>query len=203
MGLGVPQSTSNEILTMPRTARIVEPGVPHHITHRSVNKQKVFLDRLDYTYYLKLIPNLLDRFHCYITAYCLMSNHIHFILTPKYENGLAKFMSELQRTYSLYFTNRTNRTSSLWQGRFYSCPMHEKHLLHAIRYVEQNPMRAGLVTSCDEWEWSSVHAHLGTRDDIIVDLEPVIDIVEDWPIILAENLPEEDDHIRKITQRGK
>jgi putative transposase len=149
---------------MPRLARIVLAGTPHHITQRGTNHQLVFRTRKDRRVYLDLLRQQSRLANVSILAYCLMPNHVHLIATPRDESGLAVLLRRLHGRYAQYFNASRTRTGHLWQNRYFSCPMGATHLWTALRYVEQNPLRAGLAASPDAFEWSSASAHLVGQD---------------------------------------
>lgn len=130
---------------MPRIARVVVSEYPHHIIQRGNYRQNVFLDESDKRQYLSLIAEYSQKYHLKILAYCLMDNHVHFIGIPKNGNSMAKTFSVAHTLYSQYFNKKMKVSGHLWQGRFYSCVLDESHLIAAGRYVEQNPVRAGIV----------------------------------------------------------
>jgi putative transposase len=150
---------------MPRTARITIPDVPHHITQRGNNRQDVFFVDDDRRVYLSILREQSEKFGLEILGWCLMTNHIHLIGRPAGEDSLAK---SLGRTHFLYtqFINRFHgRSGHLWQNRFYSCPLGREHFWQALRYVEQNPLLAGLVRQAWKYPWSSAAAHIGGQDE--------------------------------------
>ena len=144
---------------MARTARIVLPGVPHHITQRGNQKQQVFFDDHDRAVYLALLRENATEHGIRIVAYCLMPNHVHIVGIPAREESLAKGIGRTHFRYTEHIHAKLKTQGHLWQNRFYSCPMDEPHTLNALAYVELNPVRAGLV--CDAWDytWSSAKAH--------------------------------------------
>jgi putative transposase len=145
---------------MPRIPRIVFTGYPHHITQRGNYKQKTFTGKVDYKWYLKLVKKYSSEYELSLLAYCLMPNHVHFIVIPKNADSLAKTFGVCHTLYSQYYNKKNLLTGHLWQGRFYSCVLDEKHLYAVIRYVETNPVRAELVRRPEDWEWSSAGYHL-------------------------------------------
>jgi len=127
-----------------------------------------------------------DKFHVEILAYCLMTNHVHFIAVPETEDGLSRAVGEAHRRYTTAVNRREKWTGHLWQGRFSSVVMDEAHLLTAARYVELNPVRAKMVNKPDEYRWSSARAHLTGNDDILVKAGPMLSMIGDWKAYLAE-----------------
>jgi putative transposase len=192
---------------MPRTARIVIPDLPYHITQRGNYRQDIFQDNEDRLSYLSWINDYSKKYKLSIFAYCLMDNHVHFIAIPREEDSLAKVFSISHMRYSQYFNKKKNASGHLWQGRFYSCVMDEDYLIAALRYVERNPVRAGIVRKPWRWKWSSAGVHVGQGDGVI-NLENITALIdttaEEWKeyIDLDEN-EEEVENIRKHTMLGR
>lgn len=151
---------------MPRIARAVAVGLPHHITQRGNYRQEVFRDDDDRSRYLSWIKEYSLKYNLSILAYCLMQNHVHFIAIPKEEDSLARTFNFAHMRYSQYFNKRIKARGHLWQGRFYSCILDEPHLLMASRYIERNPVRSKLVKKPWEWRWSSAPYHAGTENSL-------------------------------------
>jgi len=151
---------------MPRRARVVFEGVVHHITQRGNYRQNVFEDDSDKSKYIEFIREYSEKYGMKIYAYCLMSNHVHFIAAPVKEDSLAMTFKYSNMRYSSYFNRKNKRSGHLWQGRFYSCPLQFEHALEALRYVERNPVRARMVELPWEYEWSSAREHVGFNGEI-------------------------------------
>lgn len=146
---------------MPRIARIFAINHPHHITQRGNNKQSVFLDDGDKAFYLKLITAYSQKWAFDIWAYCLMTNHVHLLVVPKAQKSLARGMGSTNLVYTQYFNKKYQRTGRLWQNRFFSTIIdRETYLWAAARYIERNPVRAGIVKDAQDYIWSSACAHL-------------------------------------------
>jgi len=150
---------------MPRRARVVFEGVVHHITQRGNYRQNVFEDDSDKRKYVEFIREYSQKYGMKIYAYCLMSNHVHFIAAPLKEDSLAMTFKYSNMRYSSYFNKKNKRSGHLWQGRFYSCPLHFEHALEALRYVERNPVRARMVELPWEYLWSSARERVGLAAD--------------------------------------
>lgn len=172
---------------MARLARIVIPGIPHHVTQRGNRRLPVFFEDADYETYLALLREWCAKADTQIWAYCLMPNHVHLILVPPDEGGLRAALGEAHRRYTRHVNAREDWRGYLWQGRFSSFPMDEEYLVACARYVELNPVRAKLARRPGDWRWSSAKAHLEARDDGIVSVAPLLDRVPDWPAFLAED----------------
>jgi putative transposase len=169
---------------MARLARTIIPGLPHHITQRGNRRARVFFGDEDYRVYLELISAAAARARTEIWAYCLMPNHVHFIMSPSDQDGLRATFAEAHRRYTARIHARLKVTGHLWQGRFSSTAMDERHLMAAARYVSMNPVRAGLVEAAADWPWSSARAHLAGRDDGVVTTAPLLDRVADFASLL-------------------
>ena len=156
------------------------PGYPHHVTQRGVRRQRTFFDDSDYRGYLRLAKELVEDWPVEFWAYCLMPNHVHAVVVPKIDGCLSKYFAVLHRRYA-YTTNRRHEwMGHLWQKRFYSVVMDEPHAISALRYVEQNPVRAGLCELPEEWPWSSARGNLGLLDDPLIERAVTKRLVPDW-----------------------
>lgn len=150
---------------MPRISRVVGVGLPHHVTQRGNYGAVVFETDSDRGYYLNLISKCALNNALSILGYCLMANHVHFLVVPGKEDSMARVFRTAHMRYAQYVNWKRNMRGHLWQGRFYSCLMDSRHFLAATRYVELNPVRAGMAKSADGWEWSSALAHMGIKAD--------------------------------------
>lgn len=172
---------------MARLARVVIPGVPHHITQRGNRRQPVFFSDDDYLAYLDLLTQWSRQAGMVVWAYCLMPNHVHIIAVPEREGSLHAALGEAHRRYSRRVNFREGWRGHLWQGRFASFPMDEAHTLRAVRYVELNPVRAGLAQSPEDWRWSSARAHILGIADELTDRRALAEHVVDWKAYLQES----------------
>jgi putative transposase len=145
---------------MPRLARVVATGLPHHITQRGNYRQNVFGDDGDRHTYLDLLAQYSKIARLRVIGYCLMTNHVHLIAVPEREDSLARGLGQAHCRYAHYLNAHRHCTGHLWQNRFYSTVMDETHLLAGMRYVERNPVRAGMVADAASYRWSSAVAHL-------------------------------------------
>jgi putative transposase len=162
---------------MPRSPRIVIPGMPHHIVQRGNRRQPTFFSPDDYRTYIQIAAKAFAAAKVEVWAYCLMPNHVHLIATPETEDGLAKAVGATHQHYTWLINQRQGWTGHLWQGRFGSCPMDEPYFLLCARYVGLNPVRAGLASKAVDWPWSSVGAHLTKRPDALLSPAPLIDLL--------------------------
>ncbi len=186
---------------MARLARLVIPGLPHHITQRGNRRQQTFFGEADYAAYLELMSEWCRDQGVKIWSYCLMPNHTHIIAVPSTEDGLRRAIGEAHRRYTRRINFREKWRGYLWQGRFASFVMDEPYLLAAARYIELNPVRAGLVAKPEEWLWSSARAHLAGRDDELVRVAPLLDMIPDWCAFLNSAMPEQ--QLRDIRQQSR
>jgi putative transposase len=170
---------------MPRLARVTVPGIPHHITQRGNRRQPVFFSDEDRRYYLFLLKEQGARFGIHIWAYCLMENHVHLIAVPETEESLARGIGELHRRYTVRVNEREGWTGYLWQGRFASFPLDERHLFAAVRYVERNPVRAGIVKRAEDYPWSSARAHVAGVHDGPLAQNFMTKAIPDWAEFLS------------------
>ena len=156
---------------MPRKARIVVPNTPHHIVQRGHNKQVVFVSDDDYQYYLENVFEWKEQLNCKVYAWCLMTNHIHFIINPGDEmDNLGKLMKRLAGKQTRYVNRLEKRTGSLWEGRYKSSPIEtDTYLLACCRYVELNPVRATMVEKPEDYCWSSYQQKIGLKEQNNVD----------------------------------
>ena len=175
---------------MGRIARVVAPGMPHHVTQRGNRRMQTFFCDDDYRKYLALMAEWCGRYKVEIWAYCLMPNHVHLVAVPETLEGLARGLGEAHRRYTRSVNFREGWRGHLWQERFASVVMDDRYTLAAIRYTELNPVRAGLVEHPGDYDWSSARAHLDGTDTLLVNVEPMRSYVGDWARYLALDLDE-------------
>ena len=154
---------------MPRRARLSIPGIPWHIIQRGNNRSACFYTEEDYVFYLRQLEELADKFACAIHAYVLMTNHVHLLLTPEHADSASLLMKHLGQRYVQYINRTYKRSGTLWEGRFRSCLIQtETYVLACYRYIELNPVRAGMVHEPQEYRWSSYDANaLGKANSLI------------------------------------
>ncbi len=157
---------------MPRSARIILPHTPHHIVQRGHNRQAVFTSDDDYNYYRENLIVFKQEFGCKIYAYCLMTNHVHLIVDPgSNPESLALLMKRVAGRQTRYINKLENRSGSLWEGRYKSSIISSKEYLPACcRYIELNPLRAGMVIDPAQYQWSSYRTKVFGKRDMVVDL---------------------------------
>ena len=149
-------------------ARVVVPGLPHQLTQRGNRREDVFFTDADRQRYLQLLIEYSDKHGLVTLAYCLMTNHVHFVSVPARADSLARVFKPVDLRYAQHINWTQGISGRLWQGRFFSCPLDDEHLWAAIRYVERNPVRARLVRKAEDYPWSSAQAHCGMRDDPVL-----------------------------------
>jgi len=146
---------------MARFARVVVVDVPHHVTQRGNARQVLLSEDADRIAYIELLRHQSALHRLSVLGYCLMSNHVHLIASPSSTQALAQTLKHVHGRYASYWNALNSSNGHAWQGRFYSCPLDEDHLWRALRYVELNPVRAGMVEAAALWRWSSAAAHCG------------------------------------------
>ena len=173
---------------MARIARVIAPGFPHHITQRGNRRQETFFCDEDYLTYITLMSEWCSRFEVEVWAYCLMPNHVHLIVVPQSESSMRRAIGEAHRRYTRMINYREGWRGHLWQGRFASFPMDESYLLSAVKYVELNPVRAGMVEKPEAYRWSSAVAHISECDNELVKVSPLLEMVGSWSAFLSEKV---------------
>ena len=159
-------------MDMTKIARVVIPGLPHHVTQRGNHRQKVFFSDRDREIYMKLMRKYFKKHKLDLIGYSLMPNHVHHSVVPTLKSSLAKGVGLLHNDFSRWLQIQHGQTGHLWQNRFYSNPMDDTHCWMALRYIELNPVRAGLVRDPWDWPWSSARAHVtGVDETGMLDME--------------------------------
>jgi REP-associated tyrosine transposase len=193
---------------MGRIARVVAPGVPHHITQRGNARQVVFDDARDRRVYLALLRYYAERFRLRIWAWCLMSNHVHLLAVPETAESLRCTLGQTHHDYARYRNARRAMCGHLWQSRYYSCPVDEPGVWTVLAYIERNPVRAGLVQLAEDYVWSSARAHVVGRDrEDFLDMSTwrAAYTAERWRDILQIGIEEESmqERLRLATLTGR
>jgi len=185
-------------------ARIVVPGIPHHVIQRGHRSEVVFFKKEDRQTYLKILANFARKYGVEIWSYCLMTNHIHLVAIPSTSDSLAKLMRQVHKNYTMVINIRNNWKGTLWQGRYLSYPMDERYLYKCVRYIERNPVRAKIVERPEDYPWSSARAHVfGLADEVLSD-SSFLQQIHDWRAYLAENESKNDlEEIRKNQGSGR
>jgi putative transposase len=174
--------------------------MPYHVTQRGNRRQPTFFEHGDFALYRDLLADAARRAGSEIWAYCLMPNHVHLIVVPADPDGLRATFAYAHRRYTGFINARHRWTGHLWQGRFGAVAMDEQHLAAAARYVALNPVRARLVERAEEWEWSSVRAHLARMDDGLVTVAPLLERYGEFGALLGG---EEDQPATRTLRRGE
>jgi len=180
---------------MSRLARIIIPGAPHHVTQRGNRRQPIFFSDEDRILYLDLLRQGCAAARVTCLAWCLMDNHVHLILVPETADGLRAALAEAHRRYTRHINAREGWTGYLFQGRFASYPMDDAHLMAAIRYVELNPVAAGMVAHAQDWRWSSARSHVSGRrmsGDPLTNVAALGVHVRNWKAMLRHGLEASD-----------
>jgi putative transposase len=180
------------------------PGIPHHIVQRGNRNQVVFFSDEDKELFLKILAFQCHKQKVEIWCYCLMSNHFHLIAVPEKPNSLARAIGETQRKYTWMVNVRNNWKGHLWQTRFQSLAMDETYLYNCVRYVERNPVRAGLVNLAEEYQWSSARAHVfGFKDPVLSPLR-ALSYITNWSAYLqGQETDKELEIFRKGSRTGR
>lgn len=145
---------------MARLPRLCLPGTPHHVIQRGNNRQACFVDPNNYVAYASWLLEFSRQYRVAIHAWVFMTNHVHLLLTPESPDGIPQMMQCLGRQYVRYFNKLYGRTGTLWEGRYKSCVVNaDEYLITCLKYIELNPVRAGMVESPADYFWSSYQAH--------------------------------------------
>ncbi len=154
---------------MPRRPRVVLPHIPLHLIQRGNNRQVCFVADEDYRFYLDWLREYASEAGCRIHAYVLMTNHVHLLVSADRSDSPAALMKALGQRYVQYFNRTYRRSGTLWEGRFRSCLIQaEDYLLACQRYIELNPVRAGMVDHPADYPWSSYRANAQGEEDALV-----------------------------------
>lgn len=192
---------------MARLPRVVITDVAHHVTQRGNARQVILADDGDRAAYLELLREYSALYSLALLGYCLMSNHVHLIVIPRTGEGLWQTLKHTHGRYASYWNARKSSSGHVWQGRFYSCPLDDTHLWAALRYVELNPVRAGMVSTPEEWRWSSAAAHCNPEaSDTMLDMEKWRRrwTVAEWREYLAAGESQSDlSSLRQCTHTGR
>ena len=159
---------------MPRKTRMYLPGIPVHVVQRGNNRAACFFSDDDYLYYKEVLAEGLRRYSASLHAYCLMTNHVHLLVTPAYEDSISRVIQHVGRQYVQFVNKRYKRSGTLWEGRHKGSLIDaEPYLLTCYRYIELNPVTASMVSTPDEYRWSSYHANGHGKTDVLVSEHPI------------------------------
>ena len=146
------------------------PNSPHHVFHRGNNKQNIFISEEDKLYFVKHLKNYANDNKVRIGAYCIMTNHFHLLLFPDDKDGFITLMKAASQKYSQFFNKKYKRTGKIWENRYKMNIVDPVSIWHVARYIERNPLRAGIVERAEEYIYSSAARHLkGDRNDVITE----------------------------------
>lgn len=163
---------------MPRTARASAGGLCYHVINRGNARAEVFRKAEDYAAFRDLLAEAVDRVRMRVLAYCLMPNHFHLALWPRGASDLSRFMQWLLTAQVRRYHRHYQSSGHVWQGRFKAFPIQQdEHLLTVLRYIERNPLRAGLVARAEDWPWSSLRGRGGK--EVWLQAVPVLE-PKDW-----------------------
>ncbi len=189
---------------MPRVARITAPGLVYHVTHRGNHRADVFFDREDREIYLRWLAGVGRCHGLELWAYCLMTNHVHLLVRGHERGSLGLTLRELQGRYARRVNQQKQWSGHLWANRFYSHPVDGEALWAAVRYIERNPVRAGLVARAEEYPWSSARAHCGLDGSgVLSPARPFPGKVSNWRSWLEAGDDSTDDALRSATRTGR
>ena len=190
---------------MARSRRCIVPQYAHHVRHRGVRKDAVFHDESDRLVYLRSLKNGCKEHGVRIWAYVLMTNHVHLVAVPESEISISRALHLAHTEYSAYFNSKYGFSGHLWESRSGIFTMDDSHLWNTVRYVERNPVRAGMVKRAEDYIWSSAAAHCGLRSDTLLSSDfPPSGIIDDWAKWLEiDQSAEEQRTIRRHTSTGR
>ncbi|MDH5572422.1 MAG: transposase [Gammaproteobacteria bacterium] len=188
---------------MPRRKRIYLPGLPYHIVQRGNNREACFVEPENYQYYLELWKDCSKRYSVAVHAYCLMTNHIHFLITPEHSDSISRTMSVIGSRYAYYFNKTYKRSGTIWEGRHKSSLIQsDRYFLTCARYIELNPVAAGMVSKPEEYKWSSYLANAWGRESSLVPHDEYLKLGSDikkrcfaYREIFRHHLSEHDIHL--------
>ena len=154
---------------MPRRSRMYLPGYTYHVVQRGNNREACFFEVENYHKYLQLMQEVLPRYGNQLHAYCLMTNHVHLLLTPEESSSISNLLKVVCSRYASYMNRKYHRTGTLWEGRHKASAVDaEGYLLKCYRYIELNPVAACMVRRPEEYRWSSYHANAwGDADELL------------------------------------
>src|SRR5262245_55096917 len=158
---------------MPRGPRVIIPQIALHVVQRGHDRRSCFQKDTDYLVYLSCLRELLATTSCALHAYCLMTNHVHLLLTPPTSSACASLMRNVGQRYVQYFNRCYQRSGTLWEGRFRSCLVDSaQYVIACHRYIELNPVRAGMVTAPTAYRWSSYNGNSGLAPNRLLTPHP-------------------------------
>jgi len=197
---------------MARLPRFVIPGQAQHVIQRGNNRDVIFVADEDYQYYLKKLGDACKKYECELHAYVLMTNHVHLLITPNTAHGISKVMQTIGRYYVQYFNYQYQRTGTLWEGRYKATLIDsEDYLLRCSRYIELNPVRAGMVKAPADYPWSSYHFNALGRENKLITPHAIYNALGvsnekrrlNYHALFKEHIPENEvEEIREATNKA-
>jgi len=192
---------------MPRIARFICPGVPHHVTQRGNRRGTTFFSDGDRAAYLHWLKEYTGKHAIDVLAYCLMTNHVHLVVVPETRNALHWALRPLHMRYAQRINRMRGWNGHVWQGRFFASALDGPWTWSAIRYVERNPVRAGMIGTAEDYPWSSAAAHCGLRPDPVLTADASwqrqLAAVSDWSNWLARDDDRQSlDQLRRHANKG-
>ncbi|HEX6853644.1 MAG TPA: transposase [Candidatus Polarisedimenticolaceae bacterium] len=176
---------------MPRIARAVLPGFPYHVTHRGNRRTLVFHDDVERRRYLEIFLEVQPEAALRVWAYCLMPNHVHWVLVPDRSDSMAEGIGRVHRRYAAWLNHRHGWKGHLWAHRYFSTALDDRHLWFAARYVELNPVRAGMLRNPLDYPWSSARANVrGELNPLLDPIRPMVKASAEWADWLRAADPE-------------
>lgn len=189
---------------MPRTARISAAHLAHHVTHRGNRRGAVFFDDEDRSVYLRWLAEAAVRFGLELWAYCLMTNHIHLLVLSPTAAALGRALGVVQGRYAQRINRKQAWSGHLWANRFFSHPIEAGSLPIVARYIERNPVRAGIVERAEDYPWSSARSHCGLAEQgILSPRRPFPDCVDDWSAWLRQDDEPAEDRLRDCSRASQ
>jgi len=154
---------------MARLPRLSLPGIPQHVLQRGHNHLPSFFHSDDYELYLEYLSDAVEKYRVVVHAYCLMPNHVHLLMTPEEKYGISRVLQDLGRRYVRQINIQYQRCGTLWEGRYHACLIEDSdYLLKTYRYIERNPVRAGLANHPQDYNWSSYHSNARGRPSYLI-----------------------------------
>ncbi len=173
---------------MARKPRVDIAGLCYHITQRGHNRSASFLDEQDYHFYLACMQLAAEKYEVAVHAYVLMGNHLHLLISTKKDGDMSCFMQHIGRRYVRYFNYRHDRSGTLWGGRYHSEVIQtDLYLLACYRYIELNPVRAGMVATPSAYPWSSARCHGLGEDNPYIRYHPLYEALGATPVLRCKN----------------
>lgn len=177
---------------MARYPRLALANVIYHVLNRGNNHQVIFIDNEDYQYFIERLKEAKEKYRCKLYSYVLMPNHIHFLIEPLIAQDMAKFMKMIAQKYGQYINKKYKRTGTLWDGRYKSSLVsNDDYFITCCKYIEMNPVRAGIVSNPEEYQWSSYNIKIGMKNNYLIDLDI-------WYETLGKNNKEREEKYKKL-----